>query len=204
MAGWIPLAQAPLFTATTWNSGDRNAAIILSNVNLTTTNNTGGAFACIRGVASHSSGKYYYEVTAITQTFASFSNFGVGNATAGLSTFMGGDANSVQMAGNGSATCNGVSIGSGDGLGSNGQTEGIAWDIGAQKIWWWNSAAARWNGDILANQNPATGTGGFSTAALAAGPYFPMISIWQLNDSFTANFGGTAYSITIPAGFSSW
>ena len=195
--------RRPPAAFTTWNPSDKNASITLSNGNRTGTNNTGGAHAGVRSIASRSTGKYYYEIYANVQTFTGFSYFGVANSTASLSNYLGVDANAAIMTGGGGAVCNGASIGTGDGL-ANTQTMGIAVDFTALKIWFWNNVTARWNGDILANQNPSNGTGGFSIAALAAGPYFPAMSIYQLNDQFTANFGATAYLNTAPTGFGNW
>lgn len=188
----------------TWNPLDKNANLVLTNGNLTVTNNVGGSHSGIRGNTSHTSGKFYYEIFANAQNFPAFSYFGIGNATASISAFLGGDLNSAVGQGNGGTNFNGSTMGPWDGMGATGQTMGIAVDLTTQKIWFWLDATGHWNADILANQNPSTGTGGYSFTGMT-GPYFPIMSIYQLNDQFTGNFGATAYTIgTAPTGFGNW
>jgi hypothetical protein len=190
---------------TTWNPSDKNAALTLSNGNLTVTDGTGSAHHNMRAIASRSSGKYYFEIFANTQNFASFTFMGCGNSTESLSTQPGVGSNAVVARGNGQIDFNGSSIGAWDGIGLTGQTAGIAIDLTAQKIWAWVDATSRWNSDNATNQNPATGAGGYSFAGIASGPYFPFFGMWQLSDQFTANFGATAYAIgSAPSGFGNW
>lgn len=189
---------------TTYNPSDKDAGITLSGGNLVATNNTGSAFSNVRAIASQSTGKFYREVTFTTQNFASFSGLGIANASASLSAQVGQDNNSVLGRGNGQVDFNGSSLGAWTGVGVSGAIGGEAVDLTAKKIWYWESTTGQWNADILANQNPATGTGGYPIAALTC-PCYPLTEIWQLNDVQTANFGGSAYAIgTPPTGFGNW
>jgi hypothetical protein len=161
-----------------------------SNGDLTfTTNNTN---ASVRAIASASSGKKYWEVhTDIMAGAPSGTTNGFANASYPLEgNFVGGDNNSIGWAGDGTVWRNVSVIGTaatwvlGDWL-------GIAVDFTAQKIWC-RVGAGNWNNDVPANQDPATGTGGFSFAALAAGPYFACSMAKNAGDATTANFGATA------------
>lgn len=205
--GWYKNAIVASGT-TTLNQADKDASLTLSGGNLIATNNTGGAFSGVRSIASHSTGKFYCELTATAQNFASFSQFGILTGGQSLASSFAGSNAAAYMAGNGSAACNGVSIGSGDGYAVTGQTAGMAVDLTAKKFWFWNSSTNRWNGDVIGNQNPVGAVGGFDISALAAGPYFIGISIWQLNDIDTMNFGATTYAIAsgvgVPTGFGNW
>lgn len=191
---------------TTYNPSDKAAAITLSGGNLVATQNTGSAFANVRSISSQSSGKLFFEVTFTTQNFASFSGVGVANATESLTAQLGQTNNSVLGRCNGTVDFNASSLGPFTGCGTQGVTVGVAVDLTAKKIWFWESSTNQWNGDPspFTSQNPSTNTGGYSIAALTC-PCLPITEIWQLNDVQTANFGASAYVIgTRPTGFGNW
>jgi len=65
------------------------------------------------------------------------------------------------------------------------------------------SVPTLWNGDVLANQNPATGVGGLDISGFGAAA-FPAWSTFDLNTS-TANFSGAPlFGVDVPFGFGSW
>jgi hypothetical protein len=86
---------------------------------------------------------------------------------------------------------------------ANGNVVCVAVDLTAKKIWW-RTNGGTWNNDILSNQNPATGAGGFSFSTLNAGPYFPAIGLNNATEIDAANFGATAYAQPAPSGFGNW
>lgn len=76
----------------------------------------------------------------------------------------------------------------------------IAVDFGNSKIWARRNGIT-WNNDILANQNPATNTGGLSFIGLGSPVKFGC-EIDQGNpDTCTARFSSSSWSFTAPAGF---
>lgn len=92
-------------------------------------------------------------------------------------------------------------------------TVGIAVDFFNQKVWWTKNGTT-WNNDIIANQNPATNTGGF-TAFTSPGvfggggnPYatvYPAFgSLTRTGNSGTFNGGATAFAFSRPSGFIPW
>lgn len=186
---------------TTWNPSDKNANLTLSNGNLTATATAGG-FTSLRAIASDSSGKRYYEAQLTGSINANNTTIGAGNSSATLASFVGNDANAVGFAGSGTAFINSAGTG-GLQTFTYGDTVCVAFDIGAQKIWF-RTNGGNWNNDVIANQNPATGAGGLSTATMAAGPYFPMAGTDSAGDAWTANFGGSAYAQAVPSGFVNW
>lgn len=189
---------------TTWDPATKNTDITLDVTNLNASIVTTGAFKGVRSVASHSTGDFYCELTCVNAPFPGFSHFGVGNASASLSTFLGGDANAAVMTGNGDTSCNSVSFGTGQGFNGT-QTAGMAVRLTTKKIWFWNSATGQWNADVIGNQNPATGTGGFDISTIASGPYFIVLDMWETASSYTLNAGGSAHVIgTPPTGFGNW
>jgi len=81
----------------------------------------------------------------------------------------------------------------------------ITFDSGAKKFWVKKGVAGLWNNDVLANQNPATGTGGY-TATLTGAFFFPYFSSdpGGGTSQLTFNFGAKATTgLTVPSGFQS-
>ena len=71
-------------------------------------------------------------------------------------------------------------------------------------IWFRLGAAGNWNTSGTAN--PATGVGGLDLAPTGFGTAFDVYPFVYLNTSgnaITANFGGTAFTGTVPSGFTS-
>ena len=197
--------------ATTWNPSDKDAAITLSNGNLTAAQGgASSAWRSVRATDSHTPGKYFFEVKLDVQS-TNGAMAGLATSGASLTNFPGSGATGVgwQFAlGSGGSWYNGSqTFGVTDVL-SVGQTGIIAWDGTS----WWTYAptAARWNGS--SSNSPVSNVGGLSTHSLT--PLFPMFSGFRnsgaANDQVTANFGATAFvntSITnalVSGGFTPW
>jgi SPRY domain len=173
--------------------------IVLSNNNLTavTTTNSPG----VRYVGGFSSGKWYFEATMNVWTGGGCE---IGWATAGA-TLTGGGLAKQAVVTKGTTAAGGIMIdatysGSNLGTRANGDVIGIAIDIGAGLIWFRVAASGNWNGSGTAN--PATGAGGLSLGALAGTVLYPIFAAAAVNESCTANFGGSAFVGSIPSGFS--
>jgi len=194
----VPTAAFPRVQCVTgnWNSLDKTTSITLSNNNLTATSTAGSAW--VRSVTGRSSGKYYYEGT-LNNTWNGNSGIGLTTST---STPTSGAISTPFTGASGFGGCyvNGVSSGN---LGSlvSGNIVGIAADLTASLIWLRVSPSGNWNGSGTAN--PATGTGGISFSALT-GVLFPVFAAYASPDAVTANFGASAFSGTIPSGFTAW
>lgn len=198
---------------TKFNPADKLATITLSNGNLTSTANATVFPNEARSIAGRTNGKVHVEWTNTNhQTpgsqnlafgFSSFASHAL-NASNGL----GGDFKSVGIY---PTTTNTTAFlgNSGTNFGSMGGSTGDTWamevDFGAAKIWFKNvTQNTGWNNDILANQNPATGTGGYNIAGLGGPPYGLTVEIDTLNDAITINTGGSPYALTPSPGFSNW
>jgi hypothetical protein len=182
--------------------------ITLSGGNLTATNSVGaGQFGVARGTTSHSTGKFYLEWTTTisgtnqvgiglsdtTQSFASgFYNGGVAHS-------MGTTVTSAVSLLKSPIGASSVSFAAGGG--TTGDVVGFAIDIGAG-LTWARRNAGNWNNDIIANQNPATGTGGIPIS-LTGALYFAC-DVQSNAASGTVNTGGSAYANAAPSGFGSW
>lgn len=180
-------------TATNWNPSDLSN-VTLSGGNLVATGTAGGG---VRSVGSNSTGKYYWEYTYTTVTT---NNLGVGIAlaTASLATPTTGSAYVARSNGNiminGSAS--GSSVSGGTAI-TTGSVLCFAVDFTSQLLWIRQNAGGNWNGSGAAN--PATAAGGLSISSIA-GSLFAFMTC-AASDVVTANFGGSAFTGAVPAGF---
>jgi hypothetical protein len=219
------MLQAIVFgnsTGTTCSWGVVGSNITLSNSNNTWTSTSSsqtsglGAYGLIAGTgATNSTYLRYFEVT-VNSIASDNSSVGISNQLQNVN---------VDILGNGSGAAIGM------GLGPNGATHylnssvgtlftyttgaiiGDAVDFPHQKQWWTKNGTT-WNNDIIANQNPATNTGGqafsgggntpFGTSN--TGPYYTIYPAFGNNNSGDSmTFNGTgSFSYTLPSGFSAW
>lgn len=196
-------ASAP--STITWDSGKKNAAITLSNGNLTGSIASNTFYATMLGNGSGvSSGKKYFELT-ITTINPDGQGIGFGNASTNLAAAGGGnDLNSIGWRRGGTVAFNNSAISTIQTF-AQGDVLAMAVDFTGQLVWFRHSNSLNWNNNGSAD--PATGTGGIafpSAPPLNAGPYFPATTLEIAADSFTANFGATAYAMTAPSGFGNW
>jgi hypothetical protein len=110
-----------------------------------------------------------------------------------ISNTLGSDNNSVGYSSNGDVSKNNTPLGTLPTY-TNGDRIDVA--VANGKIWY-RKNGGNWNNDVIANQNPATNTGGFTHGL--SGSLYPGVS-GRANSQVTANFGpGSTYAI--PAGF---
>jgi len=184
---------------TTWNPSDKSASITLTGSNLIATTSGSGS---LRAVDKQITGKFYWELTATTFT-ASTSGIGIASSVATPLT-----TNLASMTGTASVSRSGVifvdatSTGISLGTITSGTVVGIAVDCSSRLIWFRLGAAGNWNNS--ASANPATGSGGVATPGLGVGiPVFPAASLMLASDAVTANFGDSAFTGSVPSGFTS-
>lgn len=181
----------------TWNVLDKSANITLSGGSLVATTTSATQGAC-RATLSITTAKTYVEFQ-ISNITGSLWSVGFANATASLAAALGSNTNSVVFQPNqvGRTLFNGASLGT-DYTGVASQTVCCAFDPVAKLIWF-RYGFGYWNGSPTAN--PATGVGGLSVAAIAAGPYFPIFGDNGSGGAVTARFGALDMWFPIPAGF---
>jgi hypothetical protein len=190
-------------STTTLNPSDKNANVALSGGNLVlTASGQGGA----RSVASHSSGKYYCEVTYSGGGTAYDYGLGLANASYDLTTYAGNpDTNSVAIfTGDPVIYGFGSSTGVSDGTTINIDTVCMAVDLTNKRVWFRQAGGGNWNGSPT--NDPATNTGGASISSFAGAVYALMFMNKQTAATpvATMNFGATAYVETPPSGFGNW
>lgn len=181
--------------------------VTLSGGNLIATNSVGsGSFGNARGTTSHSTGKFYIEWT-VTVDAGNQVGIGLSDTTQSFTSgfFNGGVAHSIGTTTTSTVSrlvFNGGTLGNYSSSGATtGDVIGVAVDIGAGLIWV-RSNAGGWNNDIITNQNPALGIGGFAIGL--TGALFFSCDVESNTVNGTLNTGGSAYANTAPAGFGSW
>lgn len=178
----------------TWNPSDAGSGFSFSNANRTAsvTPSTGG-YRLVRGTASHSNGKWYFEDTvgAITDSGV---RVGIAASSLPLSNYVGQTA-----AGYGLNSAFGYLYNNGGVIavlsGFNvSDVVGVAVDLTNNKIYF--SVNGAWGG------NPSAGTGGI---AIAPGAYFPAADGGgNFTATHTINTGKTAFANAAPSGFAAW
>jgi hypothetical protein len=172
--------------------------VTLSNGNLSAThfNSSPGG---VRVSIFKNSGKYYFEITNSVQ-IGSLDCVGF-QTLAGLVTDVNDVTNVlVLLATVTSLYANNNDAGISFGGRAIGDRWGIAIDFNAH-LTWFRKNGGTWN--VSGTANPATGTGGI---AFTAGAYAPFVRFPNAitGEVFTANFGATAYTDTVPSGFANW
>lgn len=185
-------------TTTTFDPANLSG-VTLTGSNLIATCSVGNG--SVRGADGLASGLYYFEQTYTTK---------VGNVNVGLCN---GDVllpsegstgiNAVYVLSSGTIGISGATSGSTLGALATGAIIGIAVNLNTALIWFRIAPSGNWNGS--ASANPATGVGGVSFASIfpAFQTMYPIAGFGTVNDKVTANFGASAFSGTVPSGFTS-
>jgi hypothetical protein len=188
---------------TTWNPSDKSATITLSGGNLTATSTSSGIIAA-RAIDRQVAGKFYWECLCSTFT-GSGSAVGFACSSAALGSGLasaGSSPGTVGLGRGGTIIVDGVSTGISLATVTSGTLVGIAVDLSSRLVWFRLGAAGNWNAN--AANNPATGVGGISIPTLGIGiPAYPAVSFQANADAVTANFGDSAFTGTLPSGFTS-
>jgi hypothetical protein len=178
---------------------------------LTATKAGGPNWSTTVGYPAKSTGKFYFEVK-FAFTAGAANEVGVGIAGRGsfvlAGNYIGLAAHSVGLRGNGfSLNDNAYTVPPANGVADltivSTDSYFVAVDVDARKLWVKKSTGQMWNADVIANQNPATGAGGWVLSgtdpiAIAATLYS------TAGDSATLNLGATAFLGAPPAGFVAW
>lgn len=194
-------------TTATWDP-TTVTAVTLSGGNLVATNT--GTTSADQGVrvataSGKTSGKHYFEGTMTSTYFAG--NYGVGVGTpASTYTNMGNSATTGAFVfhASGNIWSNGSSSGSTLGATGAGTVIGAAVDLDNRKIWFKkvSGTPGNWNGSGTAN--PATNVGGIT---IPAGTMVPFLTFGGSSGSagiiHTVNFGASAFTGSVPSGFTS-
>lgn len=194
MAGRLFLAAAPT-AGTTWDPA--NTTGTLSGGNLVVTAPVGGGTRAIRTISSGQ--KVYWEVLATVDVGSPSGRWytGIVNSTFVIGSSMVNVNNAAFIRTGGLSGFNSVNASAP--FGGQGDNFGIAVDFVHSNIWF-RVNGGNWNNDILANQNPATNTGGISFSGIGT-PVWAAWSGLDNTDAVTAQFQTSSWTYTVPVGF---
>jgi hypothetical protein len=195
------LSASAGIAATTFNPATATA-VTLSGGNLIATHST-TANAGVSSSSFKSTGKYYFEIThQIVDVVSSGGVMGVLVSSGSVTDSPVTNANAVGPnygSGNTIIYANATNTGKSLGAAATGNVFAAAIDLTA-RLAWFRRNNGTWNGDATAD--PATGAGGI---AFPAGSYAPYVRFSSsgvgVGDAQTANFGATAFTGTVPSGF---
>lgn len=211
-AGWtgasdVRVFSLPVLGGVYWNPGAKAAELTLSAADATATRSTtsNGGWRSVRGLTSHSTGKWYAEVANDANGSSNGSMmFGVGNASANTNSYPGSsDDNSCGIQANNmtnlSTYRNGSQTAQGNGtnaIGVGGRAM-VAYDAATGKVWLGS------NGVWFGGGDPATGTAPAYTFTAGTALFLMLGEQWAPQQcTLKNNAGENAYAI--PAGFAMW
>ena len=185
--------------STTFNTG----SFSLSNANLTATATAHNAIDTIISVQSHSSSKYYFEITAGSGADLEWGITSANNPNNSVLWVKG-----VAMRSTGNWRISSTETASGIGSIAS-VTLGFAVDLDNKLIWIRKTGTpGTWYGDNAGTPDPATGTHGFSfsTAVDAGQPMFIAFTSNQngVDEAATMDAGAVSFDAAPPTGYTSW
>ena len=203
--------------ATTWDAGNTDSHVILSNGNLTAANDyplSNGSWGLSRSTTTKTSGKFMIEFSLTPNPWATIGNFlpmnvGLGISSQVLNNFSGSSSNSFgYFLNDGTTRINGSTISTnfiGNWAGSD--IGDMAFDFGNQKFWVRRNGGG-WFGAAIGSQDPANNIGGVSFSTVSAGAKYAMVSGNDgggigLSGSLTFKFS-TAPTYALPSGYNMW
>lgn len=197
-----PLDASGGAAAVTWDGAHKSTNFTLSGGNLTATaggTNLNGQNT--RSTTSHTTGKYYVELSLTTVAVQADFAFGLVNSSQANDNSFIGDTTQHGYGYfiSGSDVFNNANVHTVQSCAA-GHVAQMAVDVGAALVWF-NCDNGNWNNSGAAS--PATGVGGFDISVLT-GPYFVGLEMEDNTDASTVNFGATALSFTAPSGFGNW
>jgi len=191
--GAFKLAPPPS-VADAWNVNDKTATITLSNSDKTATLTT-GVSAGIRSTQARTNGtagKYYAEFVVGSNNIG---RVGIQTTSASVSSFAG---SCHVFPNDGNVIINAINVGN-IGTFSAGDVACVAWDTGAEKIWFRRNANAWHSGD------PAAGTGSGADASFLTSVAH---ALWMMSASsgfaLTTRTEAAEFTQAVPDGFKSW
>lgn len=192
----------PPLPTVTWNPSDKDAEIILSDLDLKATKGTSNALKsarATRSVAHSDTTGYYFEVVMfLGGGTAPYALIGLATSSVPLSSHIGAHAGGYayyQETGQKWNNNAGAAFGSAY---ATGDVIGVAFKGG--KVWFSKNGVWQGGGD------PAAGTGEAFT--VSAGDYFPGVSLYRYDGAeihvAVGRFKASAFSYSPPTGFTAW
>ena len=189
----------PPSTVSIWNAADAAAnSITLTNGGRTATTTAAAGFQTLRGITSHTSGKYYYEFSS--PNTGGNGGRGISDATLNPVVRLGLSGSSIGLYYNGS-------FGNVPGYVANYATTNIAGPSGVEAIAVDFTAGKFWyalNNTWVNSSNPGTGTLPIISWTPSATAFFPSYTLYNTGDVWTLQTKGSLQTYAPPSGFSPW
>jgi hypothetical protein len=187
---------------TAWNPSDLSG-VTLSGSNLTATSTSASSSTTmhwVRAADAQAIGKFYWEIT-MTGWAGGNTSPAIAAHSADLTQW--NAPKLLALYNNGNLYLGGGVVVSGFTGIASGAVVCIALDAGNQLAWFRVGAAGKWNNNV--SNNPATGVGGVSIAAIGGGGPFGLYpaATFTAAEAVTANFGGSTFIGAVPSGFTS-
>ena len=186
---------------TGWSTTDKSANVAISGVFNTVASTTSSTQAGVRSAKTHnneSTGKYYAELALAASTPLPI-NFGI---TPTSNTLTATTSNFSVVPSTGGIRVNGVSDVIVIGASTTGDVISVAWDAGAEKVWFRRNADS-WNASGTAD--PGSGTEGLDCSFAAATPHALWIrSTSAITPGQTLRTALGRFTQTVPSGFLPW
>jgi hypothetical protein len=188
-------------TPVTWNPADKASLITLSGGNLIAARTGADGYNSVRATTSRATsggGKYYFECLVSGGAAAPGLMVGIAPPTDSLTAFVGtGTTAYGYNSDNGQKYTSGANSTYGSTY-ANGDVIGVALDFALRRIYFAKNNIWQNSGDPTTDTNYA-----FS---IAAGTYFPMISLYYGAGAQTlvGRFKSSDFSYSPPSGYSSW
>ena len=196
-------------SGTTYDHSTASAGVDFQNNNLTITNTAAfGTPVGARSTTRRTTGKLYAEFN--TLLFNNQSGVGIGTAATTFTGFGGTEGSSPGPAQdgagifqnqNGTIWVDQVEQNNWAGISLNNALVGVAIDLDNNLIWF-QTNGGHWNGTPVAN--PATGAGGWDISGIVTGPVYLYTVVFGQDDQVTMNAGASAFTYSIPSGFTAW
>ncbi len=169
----------------TWNSSDKASKVTLSNGNLTAASaSSDTTWGSVRSNIGVSSGKYYWEVTINSIDAGRFIMIGVAQSGASITSYLGASSVGWQYYGEaGNKINNDSQVGYGATF-TSGDIIGVALDRDAGTLTFYKNGT----------------TQGQAYSGLS-GTIYAGVSLRNIGNQITANFGASAFAYTPPSGF---
>ena len=182
-------------TNVTWNSADKNAAIVLDGTSTIATRSGADTYAGVRGTVGYSTGTYYFEAT-VPGGSGTEGSVGLANASAPLTEALGyGRSDGIGFYNDGNLYSNAGSASPGGNY--FGVRIGFLVNATSRRLWIKN--ASTW----IVGGDPGAGGTGLDISGIS-GALYPMATIYFSNDSSTLYAEPGTITLGLPAGAALW
>jgi hypothetical protein len=184
-----------------WNPADKSASVVLTNSFRTATGPANWDGHGVRSITSRNTGKRMVEISTSSYTYVGISRAGFTYVWPSSGSFSGAIVSYPDDAFYTSISGSNVLMFDGSPQRTEPGVLTMAFDFDAN-LMWIAFGTGDWNQSGTAN--PATGTGGISIASIEGSGGFFVYCGLGLNGEATINTGESAFTKTLPSGFSAW